>query len=101
MQVKATTTGYRGKGRKKKLKVKVDKEDVEKLKTIPGPAFVVGIDIEKEMGYILGITDKSKSISGIPVANKLDCQALKKLWDEVNNYWAAKNMTPTSSKFSS
>jgi hypothetical protein len=101
VQVKATTTGYTGKGKKKKLNVQVDKEDVEKLKTVPGPAFVVGIDIEKEAGFILGITAKSTSISGVPVSNKLDCEAIKKLWDEVNDYWKAKNMTPITTKFSS
>jgi hypothetical protein len=101
VQVKATTTGYSGSGSKAKLKVKVDKDDVEKLKTVPGPAFVIGIDIQNETGFILGITDKSKSISGIPVSNKLNCRAIKKLWDEVNDYWKAKNMTRTSSKFSS
>ena len=101
VQVKATTTGYIGRGSKKKLNVKVVKKDVEKMKKSPIPVFVVGIDITNESGFILGITDKSKSISGVPVSNKLNCKAIKKLWNEVNDYWSARNVTPTSSKFSS
>jgi hypothetical protein len=101
VQVKATTRGYSGTGSKKKLKVKVEKKDVEKLKTVPGPAFVVGIDIKNEAGFILGITHKSKSISGVPVSNKLNCRAIKKLWHEVNAYWQVRDMTSTASQFSS
>ena len=37
VQVKATTKGYSGSGSKKKLKVKVDSEDVRKAKNGSGP----------------------------------------------------------------
>jgi hypothetical protein len=101
VQVKATTTGYSGKGASRKLKVKVDKATVEKLKETPGPAFVVGIDIDKESGFIAGITSATKgAISGIPIRHPLNCRAIRKLWNEVNDYWNKKKMLPASSKFS-
>jgi hypothetical protein len=38
VQVKATSRGYSGKGKKRKLKANVSKKDVKKLKGVNGPA---------------------------------------------------------------
>jgi hypothetical protein len=47
-QVKATNGKYVGKGRARRLKVSLSKEDTAKLKKAPGPAFLVGIDIQSK-----------------------------------------------------
>jgi hypothetical protein len=44
VQVKSTTKGYTGAGDGRLLNVKVTKNEIEKLKKAPGPAYVVGID---------------------------------------------------------
>src|SRR5436309_3204592 len=59
VQVKATSKGYTGKGRKRKLKVNVSEKDVKKLKRVTGPAFIAGIDIEAEEGYLVSVTQRS------------------------------------------
>jgi hypothetical protein len=100
VQVKSTHAKYRGKGKTRKLDITVTKEDVEKLKRIHAPTFVVGIDIERVCGYIVAITQASKGgINGIPVRNSLNCRALKALWREVDDYWKAKNILTRKSRF--
>ena len=102
VQVKTTTQGYSGKGTSRKLKVKVTKEDVGKLKRVTGPAYVAGIDIDLEVGFLLAITDKTpdKQISGIPCGHAIDCTLIPNLWNEVDRYWAKRNMLARKSMFS-
>jgi len=58
--VKATNKGYFGAGATRKLNVRVTKRDIQRLKRIPGPMYVVGIDVIDPYGkgYIIAI-DKS------------------------------------------
>lgn len=102
VQVKATAKGYRGKGAKRKLKVNVTKADVKKLKQVTGPAYVAGIDIEGEEGFLLAITKytRNRTISGMPCTNPINCALITKLWIEVEAYWTNRNMVATSSFFS-
>jgi hypothetical protein len=46
---------------------------VDKLKQIHAPTYVVGIDIDRQRGYIIGITQASTGgIYGIPVRHSLN-----------------------------
>jgi hypothetical protein len=101
VQVKATRSGYTGTGADEKLNVKVTKADVAKLKKVPAPAYVVGLDIVKECGFIIAITDATTgSISGITTRFRINCQVIKALWREVDAYWKARKMLATTSRFS-
>jgi hypothetical protein len=101
VQVKATTRGYSGKGAKRKLKANVSKKDVEKLKRVTGPAFVAGIDIELEAGFLIAITQATAGkISGIPCTHRIDCNMIPNLWKEIETYWLNRNMTAQQSMFS-
>jgi hypothetical protein len=102
IQVKATNEGYTGQGRKRKLKVGLSKEDVEKLKAVHARTYVVGIDIQKERGYILAITSATKrGFSRLPTKHPLNCKTIKALWNEVDDYWKSmKAMLPSSSALS-
>jgi hypothetical protein len=102
VQVKATTKGYRGKGAKRKLRVRVTEADVKKLKRVTGPAYVAGIDVEAEVGFLLAITrnSRNRTINGIPCTNPIDCTLIPQLWREVEAYWTKRNMTATKSLFS-
>ncbi len=99
-QIKSTTSRYTGLGAARKLDVRVTKRDVEKLKKVPAPIYVFGIDIEKQRGYIMAITRRTTGgISGIPTKNSLSCRSLKMLWKEVDDYWTAKRMLVQDSVF--
>jgi len=94
VQVKATTLGYSGEGRHRKLRVNVSKEDVLKLKTVNGPAFIAGIDLHGEVGFMLPITKQTRNrrISGLPCRFPIDCRLITRLWKNVEQYWTERNM---------
>ena len=99
-QVKATNGKYVGRGRARRLKVKLSKKDTAKLKKAPGPAFLVGIDIESKRGYFVQLSARSpKSFSSIPLRHRLSCRNIKKIWQQVDDYWKARSMLPASSEF--
>jgi hypothetical protein len=101
VQVKATTANYSGTGTGRKLDVQVTKDDVEKLKQIHAPCYIVGVDIENVRGYIASITQQNTvGLSGISIRNSLTCPNLKRLWKEVDTYWTAKTMLAATSIFS-
>jgi hypothetical protein len=101
VQVKSTTQGYQGRGANRKLKVRVHKSDVAKLRNAPGPAYIAGIDIHKECGFIMAVTDKLvRGVSGMPVTYPIDCTTIPALWTEVDTYWAKRNMLAKKSLFS-
>jgi len=100
VQVKATRRGYVGTGADRKLIVRVSKKDVQKLRKAPGPAFVVGIDIDAERGFIVSINDSTKGgLNGISVRHPLNCHTIKKLWKEVDDYWKGRQMLMKQSSF--
>jgi hypothetical protein len=101
VSVRATAAKYTGKGQKRKVSVEVTPLEVQKLKQIHAPTYVVGIDIENVRGFIIAITQSSTGgIYGIPTRFSLNCRTLKALWKEADDYWTAKSMLAVSSKFS-
>lgn len=100
IQVKATAHGYTGTGDAEKLNVQVTREDLERLKGIPAPTYVVGIDVMGEKGFLFPIKkDSPPSINGIPTKYPIDCTTIKQLWQEVNGNWKAKKMLSSKSIF--
>jgi hypothetical protein len=98
VQVKATTSGYTGQGANRRLKVRVSRGDLEKLLEKSYPAYVVGIDIESGLGYLLDPRKaKPGGITGISTANLLDCSSLRALWNEVDDFWNHRRRTSESS----
>ncbi|MCI0682468.1 MAG: DUF4365 domain-containing protein [Gemmataceae bacterium] len=100
-QVKATSKGYSGKRSARKLRVNVTKKDMKKLKSVNGPAFVVGIDVERQTGYLVAITaETGDRLSGLPCTHKIGCELIEKLWKEIDAYWAKRKMLAEKSLFS-
>lgn len=101
VQVKSTQSRYTGQDEDRKLDVQVSARDVETLKMIHAPTYVVGIDINDARGYITGITQRSAGgISGIHTRNLLNCRTLRTLWKEVDDYWKAMSILMRESRFS-
>jgi hypothetical protein len=101
VQVKATSKGYVGKGKKRKLKTNVSEKDVRKLKRVTGPTFIAGVDIDAEVGCLVSVTKRSpKKYSGMPCTHKIDCTLIEKLWKEVEQYWLRRNMLAEKSLLS-
>jgi hypothetical protein len=99
VQVKATRKGYTRAGRR--LKVGMSGPDVRRFSLIPAPTYLVGIDEAREVGYILAILHgMAEPISSIPTDYPLDCTTLPALYQEVERFWAARDMTRRHSAFS-
>jgi hypothetical protein len=93
VQVKATTLGYRkGKG-VLRLRVNVPRKDLARMAASPVPTYVVGIDEPQRRGYILSVNEPRKGIGGLSTRHRLDCRNLRRLWQEVFNFWSSRDMT--------
>ena len=100
VQVKSTRQGYRrgrGAGR---LRVNVDRTDVRRMVASPIPTYVVGIDEPQELGYLLSMNESRQAgLGGLPIRHRLTCDNLQRLWHEVQNFWASRNMVLAGSHF--
>ena len=67
----------------------------------PAPTYLVGIDEAREVGYILAILHgMAERISSIPTDYPLDCTTLPVLYQEVERFWAGRDMARRHSAFS-
>jgi hypothetical protein len=78
----------------------IDRRDVQRMASSPTPAFVVGIDEPQKIGYLLSMNEpRQAGIGGLPARHLLDCGNLRRLWQEVQHFWASRNMVLTGSHF--
>ncbi len=100
VQVKSTRQGYRKGSGTRRLRVNVDREDVRRMVASPIPAYVVGIDEPREVGYLLSMNEpRQAGLGGLPAKHALDCGNLQRLWQEVQNFWTSRNMVLAGSHF--
>jgi hypothetical protein len=99
VQVKATRQGYTSK-QPRRLKVSMSGEDVQRFSTIPAPTYLVGIDEPAEVGYILAILEGMKdTIPSLPTYFPIDCTTIPRLFQEVEQFWAGRDMARRHSVF--
>ncbi|HEV3446656.1 MAG TPA: DUF4365 domain-containing protein [Gemmataceae bacterium] len=99
-QVKSTRQGYRQGSGARRLRVNVDRQDVQRMVASPIPAYVVGIDEPQEVGYVLSMNEpRQAGLGGLPARHMLDYGNLQRLWQEVHNFWASRNMVLAGSYF--
>lgn len=66
----------------------------------PIPSYVVGISEPHEVGYLLSMNEpRQKGLGELPTQHMLDCDNLKRLWQEVQSFWASRDMTLLRSRF--
>jgi hypothetical protein len=81
--------------------VNVSEKDVQRLKRLTGPAFIVGIDVESEEGYLVPVTKRSRrKYTGIPCTHKIDCALIQQLWRSIEQYWVQQDMAAKKSLLS-
>lgn len=97
-QVKATTQGYTR--QEKRLLVKLDPIDMDRMVACPAPTYLIGIDVNHiGVGYILSINEPRAPITSLTTKFKIDCSVLKFLRDEVMEYWHSRDMVLKGSRF--
>jgi hypothetical protein len=68
--------------------VRLKKADAKKLGRMKLPAYVVGIDVLSGAAYIRHVPAGSRTgFQGIPCRRRLDCRAIRRLWNEVEDFW--------------
>lgn len=97
VQVKGTSQGYSA--RKSRLKVKVSKEDIDRMVAVKVPTYVIGVDTVKKVGFLVSVNEPRGKIQTLTTAFEIDCKLLRELKDEVVKFWAVQNMNLTGSRF--
>lgn len=84
-QVKTTRQGYDTQNR---LKIQISAKDMQKLASLPAPAYVVGIDDINEQGYIISANGEYlENVTSLSTEHPLNEHTQDVLWKEVKNYW--------------
>jgi len=98
-QVKATTAKLLASS--VSLSVSTKKRDIERLLQIPGPTYILGVHEPSKRVFVRSVHTgiPVKAISQIPLKYELTSTNLKRLHDEVRNYWSKTIHKPTSSVF--
>jgi hypothetical protein len=95
IQVKATAkkVRYSGDGNSRCLRVRLTGADARKLGTMKMPAYVVGIDVIEGAAYLRHVpAGATGGFSSISCRRRLNCGAIRRLWNEVEAFW---NSRPT------
>lgn len=88
VSVKTTANATYSK-KEKRLRVVVEKEELDRLKKFKIPTYIVGVDEGKEKAFIVSVQGvTTQSIASIPTGFSLNKKSnLKALWKEVKLYW--------------
>lgn len=100
VQVKATTQGYT-RHHPIRLKARVSSRTVSDLVKYPAPTFVIGVDEQNEVSFILAVVDGGLAqLSSFPTSYSLaDLVTIQGLYDEVMAFWQTNAADFTASRF--
>lgn len=98
-QVKATTSVLNATSTH--LSISSKRKDIERLLLIPGPTYILGVHEPSQRVFVRSVHTgiAAKAITQIPLTHELTSTSLKKLHDEVRDYWATTGHKPTQSIF--
>ncbi len=98
-QVKATTSALTKCS--KNLSISTKKKDIERLLQIPGPTYILGVHEPSKRVFVRSVHTgiPVRAVTRIPLSYELTSANLRKLHDEVRNFWSAANHKPVSSVF--
>jgi hypothetical protein len=100
VQVKTTRKEYTRSQTPPRLRVEVSDKDVRRMSAFPAPTYVVGVHEDEERAFVVSVHGEMReAISSITTGHELTCDTLKLLWDEVREFWLARDMTRPGSRF--
>jgi len=74
-------------------------EAMERLGTIPIPAYLIGIDDVTGSGYILSVNGRREPVRSVPRTYPINAENRERLWREVVEYWGRLAAQPFTSFF--
>jgi hypothetical protein len=83
-----------------RLRVEVSEKDIRRMVAYPAPTYVVGVHEEAERTFIISVHGTmSAAIPSISTAHELNSETLRRLWDEVRDFWLGHEMAQPTSTF--
>jgi hypothetical protein len=81
--------------------VEISEKDVRRMVAYPAPTYVVGVHEEAERAFVIAIHGAMcEAISSITTVHELTPGTLRRLWDEVRDFWRIREMAQSTSSFS-
>jgi hypothetical protein len=100
VQVKATRKDYTRSQTPVRLRVEVSEKDIRRMSTFPAPTYVVGVHEEEERAFVVAVHSGMRdAIPSITTGHELTGEILRQLWDEVREFWQARDMSRPTSRF--
>lgn len=100
VQVKTTRKEFTKTQTPPRLRVEVSEKDIRRMVAYPAPTYVVGVHEDEERAFIVSVHGAmSKAVPSITTAHELTSDTLRRLWDEVREFWRAREMAQEVSSF--
>ena len=100
VQVKSTRKEFTKTQTPPRLRVEVSQKDVRRMVAYPAPTYVVGVHEDEERAFIVSVHGTmSQAIGSITTEHELTNTTLKRLWDEVREFWQRHEMVQPMSSF--
>jgi hypothetical protein len=98
--VRATRKELTRRQRPPRLRVEVSEKEVRRMNAFPAPTYVVGVHEREERAFIISVHgDMAEMIPSITTAHELTPETLRRLWDEVREFWQGRDMSRPTSAF--
>lgn len=82
------------------IPVTIGNEMLLRLRGVPAPAYIIGIDDVTESGYILSVNGHRGALRSVPRTFPLDLDNRERLWREVVGFWHERtDLLPFTSVF--
>lgn len=66
----------------------------------PAPTYVVGVHEDEERAFVVSVHGTmSTSIASVTTAHELTADTLRRLWDEVREFWRGQGVPRKASSF--
>ncbi len=100
VQVKTTRKEYTRTQTPPRLRIEVSEKDIKRMSAFPAPTYVVGVHEVDEREFVIAVhSEMREAIPSITTGHELAGETLKQLWDEVREFWQARDMTRPTSHF--
>jgi Domain of unknown function (DUF4365) len=99
-QVKTTRKEFTKTQTPPRLRIEVAEKDVRRMAACPAPTYVVGVHEPEGRAFLVGVqAAMSGAIPSITTAHELTSDTLRRLWDEVREFWRTREMSQPASSF--
>jgi len=100
VQVKSTRKEFTSSQTPPRLRVEVSEKDARRMVAYPAPTYVVGVHEGEERAFLISVHGSmSEAISSITTAHELTPETLRRLWEEVREFWQGREMARSASSF--